>query len=262
VINKYELYERAVQSPDVHIEMFNSIYQEIQNQEARSLREDFCGTFQLSCAWIQHHENNSAICIDLDPEPLNYGKKHHYRKLKKDQQKRLKPIQGNVLTPTRPGCDLIIGCNFSFFIFKKRNELLSYFKTCLKSLNKKGVLILEMAGGPGMITPTRERKTLTLSNQKKFTYVWDQKSFDPISRNAHYAIHFKFPNGSLLKDSFTYDWRLWTIPEVRDALHEAGFKKIHVYWETEHQGKGTGEYAQSERGDNAYAWIAYIAAAR
>lgn len=261
-MNKYELYEKSVQSPDTHIEMFNSMYQELQKREARTLREDFCGTFQLSCAWVRHHPENSAVCIDLDPEPLEYGKKKHFKKLKKDQQKRLKLIEGNVLSPTQPGSDLIIGCNFSFFIFHKRNELLQYFKTCYKSLNQNGVFILEMAGGPGMITPTRERKTLKLENQKKFTYVWDQKSFDPISRNARYSIHFKFPDGSMLKDSFTYDWRLWTIPEVRDALAEAGFKKTHVYWETEHQGKGTGEYVLSEKGDNAYAWIAYIAASR
>ena len=61
-----------------------------------------------------------------------------------------------------------------------------------------------------------------------------------------------------MHDTFTYDWRLWTIPEVREAMREAGFDQTAVYWETEHKGEGTGEYVRSEHGDNAYAWVAYI----
>ena len=129
-------------------------------------------------------------------------------------------------------------------------------------MNSQGVVILEMAGGPGMITIGKETKTLTDKDKKKFTYIWDQRSFNPVDRNAHYAIHFKLPNGKSLNNAFTYDWRLWTIPEVRDVFAEAGFKKTYVYWENEHKGKGTGEYSQTEHADNAFAWIAYVVAVR
>jgi hypothetical protein len=65
-----------------------------------------------------------------------------------------------------------------------------------------------------------------------------------------------------MKDAFTYDWRLWTIPELRDAMLEAGFSDVAVFWETEHRGEGTGEYVRMEHGDNAYAWVAYVAGLR
>jgi hypothetical protein len=118
-----------------------------------------------------------------------------------------------------------------------------------------------MAGGPGMIERTRESKTVRPGRRKnsaKVTYTWDQKSFNPITRDAQYAIHFKIPGKAPLKNAFTYDWRLWTIPEVRDALEEAGYSRSVVFWETEHKGEGTGEYVQTEEGDNAYSWIAYV----
>ena len=109
-----------------------------------------------------------------------------------------------------------------------------------------------------MIAPMRERKTIDGGRLGKVTYTWHQKSFDPITHDASYGIHFKFKDGKVMKDAFTYDWRLWTIPEVRDAMKEAGFPESCVYWETEHKGEGTGEYIRMENGDNAYAWVAYI----
>ena len=139
---------------------------------------------------------------------------------------------------------------------------MKYFRACLGSLRSQGTLLLELAGGPGMISQTKETKTVRISKTKKVIYVWDQKSFDPVTRNGRYAIHFKLPNGKTLKNAFEYDWRLWTIPETKDALEEAGFSQVYVYWEAQEQGRGTGEYVQAETGDNAHAWIAYIVAVR
>jgi hypothetical protein len=262
-VSKYHLYERSVQSPKEHIDLVESMANDLRETPARRLREDFCGTFLLSCEWVKRHPANRALGIDLDPEPVHYGRIHHAPKLNPSQKKRLRLVLDDVRTPTPPTSDLIIVGNFSFFIFQERKTLLHYFRSCLKSLAKDGLLILELAGGPGMITKSRERRTLTTRSGKKFLYFWDQKSFDPITRRARYAIHFKFPTaqGKIkdgMKDAFTYDWRLWTIPELRDVLADAGFKQSFVYWETTHKGEGTGEYARSEKGDNAFSWITYI----
>ena len=94
-----------------------------------------------------------------------------------------------------------------------------------------------------------------------FSYVWDQDQFDPIRQRATCYIHFKFPDGSKLKRAFTYEWRMYTIPEVRDALRDAGFDDTRVYWEgtdpeTE---EGDGVYTESETADNDAAWVCYIA---
>ncbi len=255
--NKYQLYELSVQSPAVHAEWLERTYKEIMKKKARRLREDFCGTFVTSCEWVKRDKKNTALCLDLDPEPLDYGRKNHLAKMTPDQQKRVKAVEKDVLNPTTPGVDMIIACNFSYYIFKERQTLLKYFKSCLKSLSKGGIIILELAGGPGMTTPMKEKKEV-LFNKKKFVYIWDQVDFDPITHDAVYEIHFKLWNGKKLKHQFTYDWRIWSIPETRDLLVEAGFDKTLVYWETSHKGKGTGEYVQMENGDNSYAWVAYV----
>ncbi|MEO5970976.1 MAG: class I SAM-dependent methyltransferase [Bdellovibrionia bacterium] len=269
-VSKYHLYERSVQSPKEHIDLVELMSNDLREEPARRLREDFCGTFLLSCEWIKRHPANQALGVDLDPEPVQYGRANHASKLTPSQKKRLRLTLADVRTPTSPKSDLIIVGNFSFFIFQERKTLLQYFRSCLKSLASQGLLILELAGGPGMITKTRERRTLTTRSGKKFLYFWDQKSFDPVTRRAKYAIHFKFPppqgrvwnqaqnQANEMKNAFTYDWRLWTIPELRDILIDAGFKKTFVYWETSHKGEGTGEYTRSESGDNAFSWITYV----
>lgn len=258
-IDKYDLYEASVQSPETHTKWFLSVYKDEFGKFPRHLREDFCGTYRICCEWVSRNRQNTALGLDLDPEPLAYGKRKHFSQLSAEQKKRITIERQDVLVPTSQKSDLIVACNFSFCIFKDRATLLRYFRACLRSLRKDGMLMLELAGGPGMIEPTRERKTVQDARGRKFTYVWDQKSFDPIHRNGHYAIHFRLWDGSWVKDAFTYDWRLWTIPEIREALAEAGFGRTVVYWETEHQGRGTGEFAPTETGDNAYSWIAYIA---
>ena len=110
-----------------------------------------------------------------------------------------------------------------------------------------------------MIGRMVERRTVRKSKTSKFIYHWDQKSFDPIANRGQYAIHFQLQNGKKIRDAFTYDWRLWGIPEVRDVLREAGFRDSVVYWETSFKGEGTGEFLPMETGDNAYSWIAYVA---
>ena len=73
-----------------------------------------------------------------------------------------------------------------------------------------------------------------------------------------------FPDGTKLRKAFTYDWRLWTIPEIRECLADAGFRRSHVYWEgTDHAtGEGDGTFRRTTVGEACGGWIAYIAAER
>ena len=74
-------------------------------------------------------------------------------------------------------------------------------------------------------------------------------------------IHFEFPDGSKIKKAFTYEWRLWTAPEICELLLEAGFENPVVYWEQEDEdGEGNGEYCPESKGDADLAWISYIVA--
>ena len=50
------------------------------------------------------------------------------------------------------------------------------------------------------------------------------------------VLHFRIESGGTitdeLLDAFTYEWRLWSVPELRDAMLEAGFASTEVYAKT------------------------------
>jgi hypothetical protein len=257
--NKYKHYENSVQTPEEHVRIFERMFFDIRRKEALTLREDFCGTFMISCEWVKSHPKRTAIGVDLDPEPVEYGKKNAYSKLNAAQKKRVRLKLSDVCVPTAEKVEVVGAGNFSFNIFKTKPQMKKYFVAALKSLTKDGIFVLEMAGGPGFIQKGREQKTYTVNGLGKFTYYWDQKSFDPIQHHGVYAIHFKDRHGVMHKDVFTYDWRVWSIPELREIMLEAGFKDTRVYWEDPgYYGDGTGDYVAMESGDNAYAWIAFV----
>jgi hypothetical protein len=66
-----------------------------------------------------------------------------------------------------------------------------------------------------------------------FWYVWEQRSANPLTGRVLNAIHFRRPDarGGVrhIKDAFTYDWRLWSIPELREAMTDAGFASTEVH---------------------------------
>ena len=68
-----------------------------------------------------------------------------------------------------------------------------------------------------------------------------------------------------MKRAFTYEWRYWTMPELKDLLREAGFSWVQSYFEQtdDEEGEGNGEYELDETGksaENCAGWIAYIIA--
>ncbi len=275
---KYALYEESVQEPEVHTDMLALMHADLTGHRAHILREDFAGTHLLSSWWVKRDPGNRAICLDLDPETLAYGNLRDRNQLTPAQRKRLDIRIHNVLSVTTPKADMAIACNFSFFIFKKRETLLRYFDCVRRSLKPGGTFVLELSGGPGMIEEARETRTIKADTYnagkklvtlpKRFVYTWHQKTYNPITHEGRYAIHFKLPNGKKLVDAFTYDWRVWTIMELRDALTEAGFKSTHCYWDGDHSRRkkevplGQSDYARTEFGENYFSWIAQVAAVR
>jgi hypothetical protein len=67
-------------------------------------------------------------------------------------------------------------------------------------------------------------------------YTWEQRSADPLTGRVRNAMHFEVRCDGVveltLRDAFTYDWRLWSVPELRDALVEAGFAAVEIYART------------------------------
>ena len=63
-----------------------------------------------------------------------------------------------------------------------------------------------------------------------------------------------------MKNVFTYDWRIWSIAEIRELMAEAGFRRSHVYWEGDDGKQGNGKFARDENGGTEMIWIAMILA--
>lgn len=254
--DKYDYYHRAVQSAAEDVKFLRRVYKDLRGKEPKTLREDFCGTFALSCEWVKLNQRFQAIGIDLDPEPLEYGRSHHLPNLKSDQQKRVELLEGNVLHWNLPKADIALAMNFSYCLFKTRELMKKYYANVLKSLKQDGVFILDIFGGSNCYDSNVE-----ITRHRGFTYYWDQTGFDPVTHQALFHIHFKPTGQKKVSRVFTYDWRIWSIPEIREMLSEVGFKRTHVYWEgTTKDGEGNGIFTRTEKGEACQSWIAYISA--
>lgn len=252
----YDLYQKSVQAPDVDVEFFSRVYKSCFGRAPQSLREDFCGTAAVCAEWVKLGPERVAYGVDLDPEPLAWGEMHNLSPLTEKQMARVTLVEGDVRTAETPPVDVVAAQNFSYCIFKTRDELREYFRCARRHLDEHGVLILDLFGGHESMEDDREETT----EHDGFDYVWDQHKFDPITHFGTYKIHFRFPDRSRIQDAFVYDWRLWTIPEVREVLLEAGFERADVYWEgtDDETGEGSGVYERRERGECDPAWNAYI----
>jgi hypothetical protein len=168
-------------------------------------------------------------------------------------------VQGDVLeVGAVPPVEAILAQNFSFFIFKTRELLRRYFAAARAGLGPEGIFVLDLFGGPEAQKMGEER-----TRHRGFTYVWDQARYDAITNEILCHIHFEFPDGSKLKKAFSYDWRLWTIQEVRELLTEAGFSATEAYWEgTGADGEGNGIYTKRDSAENEDSWLAYVVGVR
>lgn len=270
--DKHELYQQSVQNVESEIDFVDRTFRRLRGRRATLLREDFCGTANTSCEWVRRRPENVAVGIDLDADPLGWGVAHNLSKLKPEQAARVRLLRGNVLDPAgarpfprddgrptpRKAFDCVLAMNFSYWCFKTRAQMLDYFRSVRAALKPDGVLFMDHYGGSDLALVTTETR-----RGRRFTYIWDQHWLNPITGEMQCFIHFKFPDGTKLDRAFEYNWRTWSLPEIRDLLAEAGFSKSTVYWEGDDgKGGGNGIFRPREVGDPDRAYITYIVAER
>lgn len=259
--DRYRLYLDAVQDPPTEVARLSRLYHRLRRRHARTLREDFCGTAGICCDWARSRAERTAVGVDIDPEPLAWGARHNLSGLTDGQRARVRLVRGSVLSSriARLGrFDVICALNFSYWVFRRREIMLRYFQRCRRALAPGGLLVLDFFGGSEVLTELRER-----TRNRGFTYVWDQADYDPVSGDWTAHIHFEFRDGTVLRRAFTYHWRLWTIPELRDLLAEAGFRRVRVMLEGDAAGGGgDGVFRERRRGQADRSFIAYLAAER
>ena len=255
--NKYDLYEESVQSVDFEIDFVNKMFKKYNKSSCSSLREDFCASASISVAWVKNKAGNTAYAIDLDNKILKVAKSNMQKSLSKEELKRISLIKGNSQTKLTPKVDCVSALNFSYWVFKERESLIKYFKNAYKNLKKNGLLMLDAFGGYEAYEELEER-----TKHKKFTYVWDQHKFNPVTHDLTCFIHFEFQDGSAIKKAFKYNWRLWSLPEITECIKSAGFKTVDIYmqgWDDE-KDEESDKFYKTKDCDADPGWIAYIIA--
>jgi len=258
VSEKYRLYEESVQCHETDIDFINAQFKNFFGFAPKSLREDFGGTAALACDWTKQSIEHKAWSIDLDPEPIKYGLNNHYQRLNDEEKQRMIYIEDNVLNDFDFKVDVVAAFNFSYFIFKKRAELVNYFKKVRAGLNPKGAFFIDLFGGTEAREMTEEE-----TEHENFSYFWDCDSYNPLTDECTYKIHFKIhETETKYEDVFVYNWRMWGVQELREILADAGFSKTYTYWEgtDEEDGSGDGNFFITDQVENCESWVSYIAA--
>ncbi len=237
--DRHRLYEQSVQNAEAEIDFVDATFRELRGRRARYLREDFCGTANVCCEWVRRRRDNQAYGVDLDESVLAWGREHHLANLKPSARGRVKLLQQDVLTAKTRTVDILLAMNFSYWIFRERALMRRYFATVRGNLAKDGLFFLDCYGGYDAFKTLKEKRKVG-----RFTYCWEQASYNPLNGDMTCHIHFAFADGSKLTRAFSYKWRLWTMPEIREMLIEAGFANVIVYtqgWD-ERTGEPNGEF--------------------
>lgn len=258
------MYQYAVQAPESDIEFFDKVYTDLRDKPPLSMKEDFCGTSYLSTEWCKSDPRRTAVGVDLCNDTLEWGRTHNIEPAGSDVTSRIQLFNADVCDVTEPKVDITCALNFSFCIFKTRDTLRHYFEAAHAGLKDDGMLILDMFGGTECQDELEEE---TEMEEVEATYIWEHGSFNPITNEIVCHIHFEFPDGSRMDEAFTYDWRLWSLPELKEILEEAGFSKVRIYWEEfeetdedDDELEGTGEFHETSEEENQESWQAYIIA--
>jgi hypothetical protein len=256
--DRHVLYEKSVQNVAAEYKFVSKTFRKLRGRRPRHAREDFCGTASMCCEWVGRSKKNTAIGVDIDPEVLAWGRQHNLSRLKPDARLRISLLQEDVSrVKTAEPVEVVLAMNFSYQLFMTRKKLGDYFRHVREGLVSDGILFMDAFGGYDAYREIKEKRKF-----KGFKYTWEHASYNPIDGNMRCHIHFGFPDGSKLKKAFTYDWRLWSLPELRELLDEAGFSKVTVYWEETDPktGEGAGVYSPATVGDADPGWVCFLVA--
>ena len=262
--DKHMLYEAAVQEVTDDIRFMRRIFRKHRARPLRFLREDFCGTASLACKWVSMNPEHTAMGVDIDPEPLDWGLRHNVHTIGKAGE-RLNLVRGDVLEVHTPRADAVCAFNFSYFLFKTRDQLRAYFASARKSLKKDGILFLDAYGGMASTTTNRDVRSIPdgvdVYGQPIPTYIyeWEHAHYNVVNHDLKAHIHFEFTDGTRIDRAFTYDWRLWTLPEIRELLLEAGFDRVEIYIHGfDENGEGDDKWVRRDHYENEDGWLAYV----
>lgn len=219
VLTNFELYELAVTNPGPMCRFLAAAWRDQQLRTRRAsptLREDFSGSGALARAWAA--QIGLAIAVDKDAKAIKACGRHE----------QFAAIQADVMECTAKA-DVIAATNFAAGYWHERLDLLAYLRHARMHLNSRGIFCCDLYGGSDAFHPCVTKVPLRGPGGEKIEYHWEQVAAYPQISRVENAIHFKVGKRPLIRNAFTYDWRLWSIAEMRDCMLEAGFSQVRIF---------------------------------
>lgn len=240
--DRHDLYELCAQNPPRDARLIHAIWADgLRRVPSKPvLAEDFCGTAALSAAWCEAFPNGSAIAVDIDPPTIAAAKSRGR------SHAQLHLLRTDVLKVTK-AADVIAVLNFSICEWHTRQQLVTYLTHARRRLSRGGAIICDLYGGPDAFLPSVTTQSVPLPRPPhpsadrfaalprgtRIRYTWEQREADPFSSRVINAMHFEIrapqSRPHILQNAFVYDWRLWSVAELQDAMLDAGFKRVQVY---------------------------------
>lgn len=232
----HDLYELCVQSPRHAVPLLRAIH----GGGPAILGEDFAATAAVSRHWCRTVPGGRAVAVDLDQDLL----------ARAADEPRVRRVVGDVRDDPAAGdpVDVVVAANFSAGYMHTRAELVAYLTAARRRLRPGGVVVCDTYGGESAFTlgaverfhdaPT-DRAHPGDTGPARIRYTWEQREADPLTGMVTNVLHFRLerPSGGAIEvldtwpEAFTYRWRLWSPPELRDAMLEAGLTRTDVYAE-------------------------------
>ncbi len=214
LLDKHDLYELCVTDGPRLARFLRAVH----GHKPSVLREDFSGTAALARAWAA--TGSSAIAVDIDPLVLARA-----------QAPGIKTVVSDAVR-CRLKADIIAATNFPLGYFHSRDALVAYLKAAHRSLAPRGIFAADLYGGADSFRSLKLTQKRRGPAGERITYTWEQRHADPVSGLVLDTLSFSVTKGSRTRkhpDAFVYRWRLWAIPELKDALADAGFQPALVY---------------------------------
>jgi SAM-dependent methyltransferase len=255
---RWALYRHCVQNPPATLAMLDAITRDDRARVPRTLHEDFAGSAAIAHAWCANAppaartnprapHPRRAVAIDLDPVALACAPAPRARAKASTVRTLVADLRNLPRHATAPKADIIYAGNFGVCELHDRGELLAYLKGVRARLARKGSYVCDLYTGPGALRTsatavlhpalTRDqpaRAPKVIPAHARVRYTWRQRDVDLLSGIVSTSIDFALlsPRGKIVRDlpdAFAYRWRLWSIPELRDAFAQAGFSRCDVY---------------------------------
>ena len=134
----HSLYQLSVQEPSADISFVQRRFKRRNDRKALVLREDFCGTALMCAEWVRGKPARSAHGVDLDQHTLDWGRTHNLAPLTDEEAARVHLHQQDVRDLIKPKADVTCAFNFSYSVFKERQQLLDYCRAAKAGLTKDG----------------------------------------------------------------------------------------------------------------------------